>query len=91
MVRYEKSIDGHDNGTLTYANGDTFVGRWYIGIKFGNGTQTYANGDTYVGNWYDGQRYGKGTLIYADGSKYIGRWQDGEQAWVWSAYFCRWQ
>ena len=40
----------HGEGTLTYADGDTYIGGFKDGKQDGKGTQIYANGDRYIGN-----------------------------------------
>ena len=41
-------------GTLTYNDGDKYVGEWKDGSHHGQGTYTYANGDKSVGEFKDG-------------------------------------
>jgi hypothetical protein len=45
----------HGQGTLTYANGDHYVGEWKDDLKHGQGTLTYANGDQEEGIWGEGE------------------------------------
>ena len=40
-------------GTMTYANGDVYVGDWMDWEREGYGIITYANGDIYNGYWRD--------------------------------------
>jgi hypothetical protein len=77
--------DGRINGfgTLTYADGDKYVGLWVDGKMNGQGTYIYADGDKYDGEWKDDRRHGKGTVIYrgADGAvveKFEGDWFEGK-------------
>ena len=69
----------HGEGTLTYADGDTYIGGFKDGKQDGKGTQIYANGDRYIGEWRNGNKDGKGTQIYANGDKYIGEWRNGNK------------
>lgn len=55
-------------GTLTYADGDKYVGNWLDGKMHGHGTYVYADGDTYEGEWKDDKRHGKGTVTYRNES-----------------------
>ena len=64
-------------GTITYANGDKYVGEFRDDKYNGQGTYTYANGDKYVGGYRDGKKNGQGTFTFADGSKYLGEFRDG--------------
>ena len=64
-------------GTETYANGDSFTGRFHLG-EFLSGTKTYSNGDKYVGYFHEGKYYGLGTKTYADGRIIEGAWKEGE-------------
>ena len=55
-------------GTMTFANGDTYTGGWKDGDRHGQGTMTYPNGDTHTGEWKDDKENGQGTYTYADGT-----------------------
>ena len=68
----------HGQGTMTYANGQKYVGQWKDGMYYGQGTYTYASGAKYVGQWKDDQRSGQGTMIYANGEKYVGQWRNDQ-------------
>jgi hypothetical protein len=50
-------------GTITFANGDIYVGEWRDNKRNGQGTYTFANGDKYVGEYKDDKRNGQGTLM----------------------------
>ena len=52
------------HGTLTYFDGDKYVGEWRNGKWHGQGTYTYANGAKYVGQYKDDKRHGQGTMTY---------------------------
>jgi S1-C subfamily serine protease len=66
-------------GTITFANGDIYVGEWRDNKRNGQGTYTFANGDIYVGEYKDDKRNGQGTVTYASGSTYVGRWRDDKR------------
>lgn len=56
--------DGKPTGeaTVTYANGNVYVGRVQSGYPHGCGKMTYARGDTYEGDWRYGKQSGRGTF-----------------------------
>lgn len=66
------------DGTITYPNGDVYVGRMRYGIPYSYGTYTWANGDKYVGDWNEGKRHGKGNFTWANGEKYSGTFQQND-------------
>lgn len=41
----------HGLGTLTYTNGDVFVGMFEYGLRHGKGQQTQEDGDILTGTW----------------------------------------
>ena len=45
----------HGQGTLTFADGETYTGAFRDGKANGQGTMTYAGGITYSVQWKDGQ------------------------------------
>ncbi|SVE15953.1 uncharacterized protein METZ01_LOCUS468807 [marine metagenome] len=53
--------------TITYDNGDKYVGGVSNGVAHGQGTYTYAGGDKYVGKWKDDHAW-NGIQYYADGT-----------------------
>jgi len=65
-------------GSLTYPDGEKYVGEWKDGKNNGQGTFTYHNGTKYVGEFKDGYRNGQGTYTWSNGKKYIGKWKNGE-------------
>ena len=67
----------HGYGSLTYANGAQYSGRFKHGRREGQGIMKYENGDEYQGNWHDDQPHGKGFKKYAVGSVYEGQFKDG--------------
>ena len=65
-------------GTVTFGNGDKYVGEFKDNKKHGKGTSTSANGDKYVGEWRnDNPRWG--TFTSANGDKYVGEYKDGKR------------
>ena len=55
-------------GTMTFSNGDKYVGEFKDDEYHGQGTYTYAKGDKYVGEYKDDKPHGQGTYAWADGS-----------------------
>ena len=74
-----KSINdkNHGQGTITYSNGNKYVGEFLKGKFHGQGTYSYANGDKYDGEWKNYKKHGQGTFIDANGNKYVGEWKKG--------------
>ena len=64
-------------GTETYANGDSFTGRFFQG-QVGYGTKTYSNGDKYAGFFHEGKYEGTGTKTYSNGDEYVGSFDEGK-------------
>ena len=44
-------------GSLTYPDGDKYVGEWKDGKQHGQGTRTFSSGGWYDGSWKDGQSW----------------------------------
>jgi hypothetical protein len=70
-------IDGIGTGTLTYANGDVYVGGFFGELPHGEGTLSYKNGGKYVGTFNEGKPHGKGTLYSANEDQYVGEFLSG--------------
>lgn len=66
-------------GTLTFSNGDKYVGEFRDGKRNGQGTLTFGKGGRYVGEFRDGTFNGQGALMYPSGSKYVGEFRDGKR------------
>ncbi len=68
-------------GTITWPDGEQYVGEWKDDKRHGQGTYTFANGDQYVGEFKEGLII-KGTLTYGnndffpDGTVYDGEFSD---------------
>lgn len=63
-------------GTLTYTNGDKYIGNFENGKADGQGSFTYQDGSKYVGEFKNDKFDGHGTLAYADGNKYVGEFKN---------------
>jgi len=69
-------------GSLTYPDGDKYVGEWKDGKKHGQGIITYVDkylGGKYSGGWKDGEFHGQGTETSILGFKYVGKYKDGKK------------
>ena len=68
------------NHTITYSNGDVYVGD-IVGLeRHGNGKMTYAaTGDIYEGDFKNDELNGTGVFSYANGDKYEGEMQDSKK------------
>ena len=65
-------------GTLTFRNGEKYVGDYKDGQFNGQGSYINANGEKYVGDWYNGTLNGQGIQYKANGSiKESGIYKDG--------------
>ncbi len=69
----------HGYGTLTYATGAQYWGRFEHGRRHGQGMMKYENGDEFEGSWHKDQPHGQGIKRYAAGSVYEGEFKDGQQ------------
>jgi hypothetical protein len=64
-------------GSLTFSNGDKYVGEFHNGKKEGHGVYTFSNGGKYEGEFKNDLFEGQGVLVYEDGDSYIGRFEAG--------------
>ena len=71
--------------TITYPDGDKYVGEFKDGGKNGQGTFTWSDGKKYVGEYKDGLPNGQGTYTLPNGEKYIGEFKDNKP-WVITKY-----
>ena len=63
-------------GTLTFASGEKYVGKFKDNKYNGQGTITFPSGQKYVGEFNDNKRNGQGTITYPSGEKYVGEFKD---------------
>ena len=63
----EKGFSG--DVTITYANGDSYVGTLKNGLKSGSGTYTWRNGAFYKGSWENDKMNGSGTYYFTSSTK----------------------
>jgi len=64
-------------GTMTWPNGDQYVGGWKDTKTHGVGTMIWSDGTKYVGDWKNGKEDGIGTMTRSDNTKYVGDWKNG--------------
>ena len=65
--------------TVTYYNGDKYVGYFLNNKRHGQGTCYWTNGDRYEGEWKDDKRHGQGTYYWTYGDRYEGEWKDDKR------------
>ncbi len=69
---YSGQIDDYGlpagNGTLSYYNGDIYVGAFSDGKRHGFGKTTFKSGGSYEGYYKDDMMCGQGKMIYANGN-----------------------
>ncbi len=61
--------------SISYQNGDRYVGETYKGKRHGYGIYYYANGNYWYGQYRDGVRFGFGALFSMDNDMQIGYWK----------------
>ena len=76
---YVKNGKKHGQGTLSFKNGDKYVGQWHEDKKHGQGTYIYADGEKYVGQWENDNMHGEGTSFFKSGNKFTGQWQNDKK------------
>ncbi|KAK2956005.1 putative serine/threonine protein kinase [Blattamonas nauphoetae] len=67
----------HGKGTLTYENGDVYIGQFYKGSRDGHGTYRYKDGRTYEGEWSRNVFHGNGKLTLTSGKIFEGTFDKG--------------
>eukprot|EP00048_Salpingoeca_helianthica_P016679 m.233595 g.233595 ORF g.233595 m.233595 type:complete len:317 (-) comp19220_c0_seq1:27-977(-) len=77
----------HGRGTLTYPNGDRFVGLFEGGKRQGQGTYFFSNGDRFEGVYSQGKASGPGKLFYSDGHRFEGEFSDDKANGPGTEYF----
>lgn len=64
--------------SLTYANGDRYVGETYNGQRHGYGIYYWSDGQIWYGQYKHNTRNGYGVLFGKDQKLFIGKWFDNE-------------
>jgi hypothetical protein len=67
-------------GTVTWPDGNKYVGEIRDGKVSGQGTFTWPDGSKYVGEFRDGKMNGQGIHTWPDGSKYVGEFRDDKMS-----------
>ena len=68
-----------DENTITYENGDKYVGEIKTLMRHGKGVMTFADGNVYDGDFFNDQMTGTGVFTYKNGDKYEGEFLNGER------------
>ncbi|MDD7303408.1 MAG: hypothetical protein SPF56_03800 [Bacteroidaceae bacterium] len=65
--------------TMSYSNGDQYVGEVYKGLRHGLGIYYYANGSIWFGQYNNNVRSGFGCLFSTEDDMTIGLWEGDDQ------------
>ena len=66
-------------GTMKYADGRVYTGKWKNGQWDGHGSTTYPNGDSYEGDYEGDQRHGIGVYNWKDGRIFQGNFRNDQR------------
>ncbi|QCR21553.1 serine/threonine-protein kinase [Pontibacter sp. SGAir0037] len=77
FVLEEGNFYENGKGSMTWADGNKYVGNWAKGKKT-NGTMYYSDGTMYKGDFVSDKREGKGKFTFADGAWYEGTFKNNE-------------
>lgn len=66
-------------GTLTFADGESYSGEFRRDKFHGRGVQTLANGQVYTGDFVGGQREGQGVITWPNGDRFSGGFRAGKR------------
>ena len=67
-------------GSLTFKNGDEYIGLVQEAVADGEGVMKFASGDIYRGSFVKGKAQGQGTYLWRNGQSFEGAWlQDQPQ------------
>jgi hypothetical protein len=69
----------HGEGTMTWSNGDQYVGNFFNGLRDGLGTITFGTGGEYSGSWSLDKMHGEGTRRFPNGDVYVGEYAEGKR------------
>ena len=75
---YSISTWNYCQGTMTFLDGEKYVGEFKDGMRNGQGTLTLPTGEKYVGEYKDGMRNGQGAYTSPNGQKYVGEFKDNK-------------
>ena len=68
-----------EGGTITYINGDRYVGRWASDYPNGKGKYYFNTSERFEGDFVNGEFDGQGTMHYNDGAYYTGSWKKSKK------------
>jgi len=68
----------HGQGTMTWYNGDKYVGSYVNDKREGLGKHTWPDGHEYDGEWRNSNTHGVGIWTYPDGRKKRARYENGK-------------
>ena len=66
-------------GSITFPNGEKYVGEFSDDRYHGQGTYTYPDGLRYSGQYVNGKRNGQGTFTWPNGDRFVGLFRDGSR------------
>jgi hypothetical protein len=71
-----KNSKAEGQGTVTYPNGNKYIGEFKNSEINGQGTLHYADGSKYIGEFKNSEFNGQGTLYYANGDYCTGKFNN---------------
>ena len=74
--RVQKETTEVDTRSMTYDNGDIYVGQWRNGRRHGDGMLITPTADTCVCKWQNDLRQGLGVIKFANGDRVTAFWVD---------------
>lgn len=81
-AHYEGDSDSegrhHGHGTLTFDDGNIYIGQFRAGVMSGIGEYLFSNGDRYDGDFKADLRCGYGVFSFANGNTYAGDFLNGK-------------
>lgn len=75
-----KALDIPLTYTLSYSNGDTYVGEIASMMRHGRGSLTFSGGDVFEGTFSYNEIDGSGTYYYLSGDVYVGGFSAGKKS-----------
>ena len=64
MLDNGKNDKRNGQGTMSYPDGEKYVGQWKNRGRSGQGTEIWPNGEKYVGQWKHDDFHGQGTFPF---------------------------
>ncbi|HLP95084.1 MAG TPA: caspase family protein [Saprospiraceae bacterium] len=72
-------IKSGEKGTITYVNGDKYIGQWSDDFSNGKGEYWFKSGERFEGSFVYGEFEGQGTMHYTNGAYYSGGWKKSKK------------